>query len=60
MTPRIPFYFTDAPLGLGDGPRLDELIRDFRERPLDAGPYTFLAADALTMPNLERSARAAG
>jgi putative transposase len=28
---------------------LDELVRDFRERPLDAGPYTFLAADALTM-----------
>lgn len=28
---------------------LDELVRDFRERPLDQGPYTFLAADALTM-----------
>ena len=28
---------------------LDELVRDFRERPLDAGPYTFMAADALTM-----------
>ena len=28
---------------------LDELVRDFRDRPLDAGPYTFLAADALTM-----------
>ena len=28
---------------------LDELVRDFRERPLDEGPYTFLAADALTM-----------
>jgi len=28
---------------------LDVLVRDFRERPLDAGPYTFLAADALTM-----------
>jgi putative transposase len=28
---------------------LDELVRDFRERPLDSGPYTFLAADALTM-----------
>ena len=28
---------------------LDELVKDFRERPLDAGPYTFLAADALTM-----------
>jgi transposase-like protein len=24
-------------------------LRDFRERPLDAGPYTFVAADALTM-----------
>ena len=29
---------------------LDELVRDFRERPLDQGPYTFVAADALTMP----------
>jgi len=28
---------------------LDGLVRDFRERPLDAGPYTFVAADALTM-----------
>ncbi len=28
---------------------LDGLVRDFRERPLDAGPYTFMAADALTM-----------
>jgi hypothetical protein len=28
---------------------LDELVRDFREHPLDAGPYTFVAADALTM-----------
>ena len=28
---------------------LDQLVRDFRERPLDEGPYTFLAADALTM-----------
>jgi len=28
---------------------LDELVADFRERPLDAGPYTFVAADALTM-----------
>ncbi len=28
---------------------LDELVRDFRERPPDAGPYTFVAADALTM-----------
>src|SRR5215208_4836671 len=26
---------------------LDELVRDFRERPLDEGPYTFVAADAL-------------
>ncbi len=34
---------------------LDELVRDFRERPLDAGPYTFVAADALTMKVREGS-----
>jgi putative transposase len=28
---------------------LDEQVADFRSRPLDQGPYTFLAADALTM-----------
>ena len=28
---------------------LDEQVTDFRSRPLDAGPYTFIAADALTM-----------
>jgi transposase-like protein len=28
---------------------LDALVADFRGRPLDAGPYTFIAADALTM-----------
>ena len=28
---------------------LDAQVADFRSRPLDAGPYTFLAADALTM-----------
>lgn len=28
---------------------LDEVVADFRSRPLDQGPYTFLAADALTM-----------
>jgi hypothetical protein len=28
---------------------LDELVRDLRKRPLGAGPYAFLAADALTM-----------
>jgi transposase-like protein len=28
---------------------LDEHVGDFRTRPLDAGPYTFVAADALTM-----------
>ncbi|GAA4288026.1 IS256-like element IS1081 family transposase [Georgenia daeguensis] len=28
---------------------LDAQVNDFRTRPLDAGPYTFLAADALTM-----------
>ncbi|WP_298592002.1 IS256 family transposase [uncultured Kocuria sp.] len=28
---------------------LDEHVESFRTRPLDAGPYTFVAADALTM-----------
>jgi putative transposase len=28
---------------------LDELVASFRSRPLDQGPYTFVAADALTM-----------
>ena len=28
---------------------LDAHVEDFRTRPLDAGPYTFMAADALTM-----------
>lgn len=28
---------------------LDEYVESFRTRPLDAGPYTFVAADALTM-----------
>jgi putative transposase len=28
---------------------LDEQVADFRSGPLDQGPYTFLAADALTM-----------
>jgi putative transposase len=28
---------------------LDAHVADFRARPLDAGPYTFVAADALTM-----------
>ena len=28
---------------------LDEQVADFRHRPLDAGPYTYLWADALTM-----------
>jgi putative transposase len=28
---------------------LDEHVADFRTRPLDAGPYTFVACDALTM-----------
>ena len=35
--------------GLGDGQELDAHVEDFRTRPLDQGPYTFLAADALTM-----------
>jgi putative transposase len=35
---------------------LDEQVEAFRHRPLDAGPYTFLAADALVL----RCARAAG
>jgi putative transposase len=28
---------------------LDDQVADFRTRPLDAGPYTFLAADALVL-----------
>jgi putative transposase len=28
---------------------LDAVVEDFRTRPLDAGPYTFLAADALVL-----------
>ena len=28
---------------------LDEHVAEFRSRPLDAGPYTFVACDALTM-----------
>jgi putative transposase len=28
---------------------LDEQVTDFGSRPLDAGPYRFIAADALTM-----------
>ena len=28
---------------------LDAHVEDFRTRPLDAGPYTFVAADALVM-----------
>jgi transposase-like protein len=28
---------------------LDEMVSDFRVRPLDAGPYTYVWADALTM-----------
>ena len=35
---------------------LDEQVAAFRTRPLDQGPYTFVAADALMI----RSARAAG
>ena len=28
---------------------LDEAVEAFRSRPLDAGPYTFVAADALVL-----------
>jgi hypothetical protein len=28
---------------------LDEAVEAFRTRPLDAGPYTFVAADALVL-----------
>ena len=28
---------------------LDEQVEAFRTRPLDAGPYTFVAADALVL-----------
>lgn len=30
-------------------PELDEHVESFRTRPLDAGPYTFFAADALVL-----------
>lgn len=33
---------------------LDEHVESFRTRPLDAGPYTFIAPDALTMKVRER------
>ena len=32
---------------------LDEHVESFRTRPLDQGPYTFVAADAVTMPSRE-------
>ena len=32
--------------GVGDAKELDEHVADFRSRPLGAGPYTFVAADA--------------
>jgi putative transposase len=35
--------------GLQHGQELDEQVADFRSRPLDAGPYTFVAADALVL-----------
>ena len=28
---------------------LDEVVEDFQNRPLDAGPYTLVAADALVL-----------
>ena len=31
------------------GKELDEHVESFRTRPLDAGPYTFIAADALVL-----------
>ena len=41
-----PFQVT----GLADGQELDdEAVEAFRTRPLDAGPYTFVAADALVL-----------
>ena len=39
---------------------LDAQVADFRHRPLDAGPYTFVAADALTMPPREGPRRWTG
>jgi putative transposase len=39
-------------------PELDEQVEAFRTRPLDAGPYTFLAADADALTT--KVARAAG
>ena len=36
---------------------LDQLVDDFRNRPLgDAGPFTFVTADALTMKMLKEAA----
>jgi putative transposase len=29
--------------------KLDGAVEEFRTRPLDAGPYTFVAADALVL-----------
>src|SRR3712207_6568457 len=34
---------------------LDAHVAEFRARPLDAGPYTFVAADALTMKEIGRA-----
>ena len=34
---------------------LDGQVEAFRSRPLDAGPYTFVAADALVLSTGERS-----
>ena len=37
---------------------LDGQVADFRHRPLDGGPYTFVAADALVL-KVRRCAKAA-
>ena len=36
---------------------LDAQVEAFRTRPLDAGPYTFVAADALTTRRVDTPSR---
>jgi putative transposase len=39
---------------------LDAQVADFRHRPLDQGPYTFVAADALVLTELSDGAATLG